>query len=420
MKKKRRKNRTVHVDFQEESTYFQLIENGSAFLEFVMAYVFSIGFQFLHEGHCSGASAFKRHSHYARTRLGGLTIWRIQCGECKATFSILPQFVLRYRSMSPEVAKKALIASDGGLSLERTSLMLHISAMSLYRLLCAIGVWHVAEVLWRAGLALPKYFLADEKHSKCLADKAYLPTIVEGRVIWHLGYTPEATAAAFQTSYAQFQQVALKVDPQYQPKGILIDGFESTRLSLRSLFPFALIGYCLLHAAKKVASKIKGVSSEVRNSLSRKFAKDLFAPAKFSGLEVFSVAQRLRHFSQRVEKEAGATNALAIKDWIAQKKAGWFTTLRNRQMPKTSTLLDQAHNHINRKLFMMQHFHRQGENKTRFINALAILYNIIPYQTRAKHAHLNGIQVQGAKMPHPDWFFSLMILTSAGGMIRGG
>ena len=420
MKKKRRKNCTVHVDFQEESTYFQLIQDGSSFLEFVVAYVLSLGFQFAHKCHCSRRSAFTRHSHYARARLKGLTIWRIQCCECKATFSILPHFVLRYRAISAEVAKNALIASDGGLSLERTSMILHLSAMSVYRLLCSIGVWPVAAVLLRAGLALPKYFLADEKQSKCLAAKAYLPTIVEGRVIWHLGYTTAATAEAFQASYAQFQQAALKADPTYQPQGILTDGFESTRLSLSSLFPLAVIGYCLLHAAKKVASKIKGVSAEIRQSLSRKFAKDLFAPAKLSGMEVFSLSQRLRHFSKRVEKEAGATNALAIKDWFAQKKEGWFITLQNRPMPKTSTLLDQAHNHLDRKLFMMQHFHHQEGNKTRFINALAILYNIIPYQTRAKHAHQNGIQVQGGKMPHQDWFFSLMILTSAGGMIRAG
>jgi hypothetical protein len=38
-----------------------------------------------------------RHSHYARVRLGGLTIWRIQCTRCRAVFTVLPHFVLRYR-----------------------------------------------------------------------------------------------------------------------------------------------------------------------------------------------------------------------------------------------------------------------------------------------------------------------------------
>jgi hypothetical protein len=41
-------------------------------------------------------------------------------------------------------------------------------------------------VLTRCGLPLPAYLLADEKHSHCLTDKVYLPTIVCGRVIWHL------------------------------------------------------------------------------------------------------------------------------------------------------------------------------------------------------------------------------------------
>ena len=66
----------------------------------------------------------------------------------------------------------------------------------------ATTVW--SRCLTRCGLPLPTYFLADEKHSHCLTDKVYLPTIVQGRVIWHLGYTTEASAAAFTQSYQEF------------------------------------------------------------------------------------------------------------------------------------------------------------------------------------------------------------------------
>jgi len=58
-------------------------------------------------------------------------------------------------------------------------------------------------VLTRCGLPLPTYFLADEKHSHCLREKVYLPTIVHGRVIWHLGYTGTASATAFTQSYGE-------------------------------------------------------------------------------------------------------------------------------------------------------------------------------------------------------------------------
>jgi hypothetical protein len=109
-------------------------------------------------------------------------------------FTVLPHFVLRYRQMRPEVAHHALLATHGGLSLERCAAMYHISPMALYRLVCALGHQSLVTVLTRCGLALPVYVLADEKHSHCLREKVYLPTIVQGRVIWHLGYTMEASA----------------------------------------------------------------------------------------------------------------------------------------------------------------------------------------------------------------------------------
>jgi len=130
--------------------------------------------------------------------------------------------------MSPEVARQALLATHGGLSLELCAVIWHISPMALYRLVCALGHQSLVTVLTRCGLPLPSYFLADEKHSRCLADKVYLPTIVRGRVIWHLGYTEEASAAAFTQSYGAFQRAAFQHEPSYRVQGILTDGFDST------------------------------------------------------------------------------------------------------------------------------------------------------------------------------------------------
>jgi len=88
--------------------------------------------------------------------------------------------------------------------------------MALYRLVCAFGQQSVVTVLTRCGLPLPVYFLADEKHSRCLTEKVYLPTIVSGRVLWHLGYTEEASAAAFTESYGEVQRTASQQEPLYR------------------------------------------------------------------------------------------------------------------------------------------------------------------------------------------------------------
>ena len=181
--------------------------------------------------------------------------------------TVLPHFVLRYRQMRPEVARDALLATHGGLSLELCAVLYHLSPMALHRLVCAFGHHSLVTVLTRCGLPLPVYFLADEKHSHCLPAKVYLPTIVCGRVIWHLGYTEEASAAAFTQSYGAFQRAASQQEPSYRVKGVLTDGFDSTTKSMRTLFPGARLGNCLRHALNKLPAKLVAIASPVRKAL---------------------------------------------------------------------------------------------------------------------------------------------------------
>jgi hypothetical protein len=287
-----RHNRTITVDFQDETTYFRLVDDGKAFLECILAFIMSLGFQLTHTTICRGGGCLTRLSHDVRVRLGGITIWRIQCTTCKAVFTVLPHFVLRYRSMRPDVARHALLATHGGLSLELCAVLYHISPMALYRLVCALGHQGLVTVLTRCGLALPIYFLADEKHTHGLTNKAYLPTIVSGRVLWHLGYSEEASAAAFTRSYQAFQRVALDQEPSYRVLGILTDGFDSTTKSMRTLFPGARLGNCLRHALNKLPKQLAAMASPVRKALGSQFHTLWYRARQRKGLRVFALGQR--------------------------------------------------------------------------------------------------------------------------------
>ena len=325
--KRTRENRTITVDFQHEATYFQLLGDGKAFVEFVIAFILSLGFQLKHKATCSGGGCLTRHSHYLRVRLGGVTIWRLQCTTCHAVFTVLPHFILRYRQMRPEVARDALLATHGGLSLELCAVLYHISPMALYRLICAFGHHSLVTVLTRCGLPLPVYFLADEKHSRCLTDKVYLPTIVCGRVLWHLGYTEAASTAAFTQSYREFQQAALQQEPSYRVRGSLTDGFDSTTSSMRTLFPGARLGNCLRHTINKLPGKLTAVPSSVRTTLRSQFHTLLHRARQRKGLRVFALGQRLRHFADHVAATAGPANGARVRRWVQEKKAGWYAVL---------------------------------------------------------------------------------------------
>jgi hypothetical protein len=299
-------------------------------------------------------------------------------------------------------------------SLELCAVLSHISPLALYRLLCALGHHSLVAVLTRCGLPLPTYFLADEKHTHCLTTKAYLPTIVSGRVLWHLGYTEEASAAALTQSYGAFQRAALHQEPSYRVRGILTDGFDSTTKSLRTLFPGVRLGTCLRHALLKLPKKLVAIASPVRQALRTQCHTLWYRARQRKSLRVFALGQRLRRFADHVTMTAGAANGQRVRHWFQAKKAGWYAVLADPQMPVTSTLLDQAHNAIDRKLFMMKAFYHPGGNQQAFLTGLAHLYNLVPYQRRAQHAGQCGVEVEGGCVPTRDWFLNIQILTSGG------
>src|SRR5215510_5393829 len=409
-----RQNRTITVDFHDETTYSHLLGDGKAFLEWVLAFILSLGFQLKHKTTCGGGGCLTRHSHYVRVCLGGVTIWRIQCTRCKAVFTVLPHFVLRDRQMRPEVAREALLATHGGLSLELCAMICHLSPMALYRLVCAFGHQSLVAVLTRCGLALPVYFLADEKHSRCLTETVYLPTIVRGRVIWHLGYTEDASAVAFTQSYGEFQRAASQQEPASRVRGILTDGFDSTSKSMRTLFPGARLGNCLRHALIKLPKKLAAIASPVRKALRAQFHTLLYRARQRKGLRVFALGQRLRRFADYVTITAGAANGKRVRQWFQEKKAGGYVVLADPQMPVTSTLLEQAHTTIERKVCAMTGFHHPRGSQHACLTGLAHRYNLVPYQRRAQHAGHCGVEVEGGRVPTADWMLNLQILTSGG------
>src|SRR2546421_3025079 len=228
------------------------------------------------------------------------------------------------------------LATHGGLSLELCAVLYHLSPMALYRLLCAFGHHSLVTVLTRCGLPLPVYFLADEKHSRCLTDKVYLPTMVCGRVLWHLGSTEAASTAAFTQSYREFQQAALQQEPSYRVRGILTDGFDSTTSSMRTLFPGARLGNCLRHAINKLPTKLVAIASPVRKALRSQFHALLSRVRQRKRMRVVALGQRLRHCADHVAHTAGAGNRAPVRREMQGKKSSQQAGLERSQIPVSS------------------------------------------------------------------------------------
>jgi hypothetical protein len=104
-------------------------------------------------------------------------------------------------------------------------------------------------------------------------------------------------------------------------------------------------------------SRLAGIAP-LRQALCTQFHTLLYRARQRKSLRVFALGQRLRHFADHIATTAGTANGERVRRWFQAKKAGWYAVLEDPQMPATSTLLDQAHNAMERKLFAMKGFVR--------------------------------------------------------------
>jgi hypothetical protein len=50
-------------------------------------------------------------------------------------------------------------------------------------------------------------------------------------------------------------------------------------------------------------------------------------------LQVFALGQTLRHFATAVSRNAGEANGERVRQWVQEKKVGWYAVLDDPQMP---------------------------------------------------------------------------------------
>lgn len=142
---------------------------------------------------------------------------------------------------------------------------------------------------------------------------------------------------------------------------------------MRTLFPGARLSNCLRHAINKLPKKRAAIASPVRKALRSQLHPLLDRVRQQQSLRVCALGQRLHHFADHGAHTAGEANGNRVRQWFQDKKAGWYAVLEDVRMPVTSTLLDQAHNAIERQLFAMKGFHHPGGSRPAFLTGLAHL-----------------------------------------------
>jgi len=229
-----------------------------------------------HDG-CTDQSHYTIHSQRNR-HLQGLSgqretipICRVRCQACRAVFTMLPSFILRYRRQDADCLGKLLEMNLGmGLTLRETASI--YSWMGVEQGWQPSWVWTLVQwlgyllpvslLLMRMGLTPPEHLLSDEKFAVLNGEKVYLFLVSEQELIWYGKWMSNTDEDSFTETIEAFcvemdggarSSGQLEADDEYVPISVTTDGWVASQNAWERQVPSITLMECKLHGNKRVS-----------------------------------------------------------------------------------------------------------------------------------------------------------------------
>lgn len=228
-----------------------------------------------------------------------------------------------------------------------------------------------------------------------------------------VGIAEAADADALSKAYQEFQQEALQLNPNYAPKSVNTDGWESTQNAWKKLFPGIRLILCFLHAVLGIQQRCRRMSDVFQTVTDKLWHL-------YHSLNPKQFAQRLRRLDEWAKgAKTDLPDAVHQKLLSLKAKAPQFmVTFELPAAARTSNQVDRLMNYQDRLLYAMQYFHGTLDAATQVLRAMAMLWNFHPYcrKVQALEPHsmspfedLNGFRY------HDHWLRNLLIASSLNG-----
>ena len=433
--KRHNQNRTAIIYFgPEQKDYLNLIEaeDRTNFIQFIQRPLQEQLVSEMHHDGCSDTSRYTIHGLRERRVQGWLgesqiiPIVRVRCQCCRAVFTVLPSFLMRYRRQDTDCLGKLMEMNLGmGLSQRETATIFAWNqADHLWRpgWVWALIQWlghllPVSLLLMRLGLVPPKHLLSDEKFATLAGEEVYLFLIAQEELIWHAEWLENTTQASFDSSIAGFletidcaaaQVPILESNEAYSPDSVTTDGWKPVQAAWAEQVPDIKLIECNLHGRKRVDKTLEEyikAHPEVSHQEQEKIKSDFDAIFAAPSLSAFS--QRLR----RAEERYGEDEILLKRLEIIKDKRFLFTNhLKFEDAPAFSSALDRSMRFLDEKLLSFGQFRAAGSINP-MLNAWAIVNNLRSFLPGAKKAGQSLAEYFGAKLKGIPWMEALNLCT---------
>jgi len=207
-------------------------------------------------------------------------------------YLVHPCFVLPYlRGNTKEVSI--------GLRTRKYNLPYHViadtfgrDAMYWYRLELSLSFNSLVGTTIKKAVYLPKHILVDEHHDKLRREKVYVCTTVANDCFLGAALSENISFKALEKAYGIFKKESQLIKPGYEPLTVNMDGFQSTRQAITTLYPNSIAILCFLHGYLKIKNNASKRYSDYFEHISDKVW------TAYQATDKRSFAQRIRRVQE--------------------------------------------------------------------------------------------------------------------------
>jgi hypothetical protein len=277
------------------------------------------------------------------------------------------------------------------------------------RMIIQLGQNDIVGTTVKDPAKLPEHVLADEKHTRWNGKKAYIAaTVAEGCVLG-ASLTLAADEAHLTEAYRQFKQEAQRLDPDYQPQTVNTDGWSSTQLAWKNLFPSITIILCFLHSFLSIRSRGKHLKDTFQAITQRVW--DIYHASKPSNF----LAQIAELQSWAHTHVTGPTLDAILK--LCSKADLFILAFDFPDAYRTSNMIDRQLDPFDRCLYAARYFHGHLSSAEYQVRAWALFHSFQPYCPRAKIHQLyqSPFHKLNGFVYHDNWLQNLLVASSLRG-----
>lgn len=328
----------------------------------------------------------------------------------EAVFTIRPSFVLPYMTGYTNEVEKALFLRQWAVPPYALAYIFGRDESYWYRLENRFGRNSLVGTTVKDVDKLPPDLLADEKHTRCNGNKAYIATTVGQDCVLGASISLGADEHSLTEAYGHFKTEVHNVSPAYTPDTLNTDGWRSTHLAWLTLFPSITVILCFLHAFINIRSRCKGL-------------KEQYHTIKSKVWDIYHALDRQTFQEKMVELETWAKaslphgTALQAILKLCGKAPSFLLAYQYPSAYRTSNMIDRHMAPMDRYLSSSKYFHGHLLSAEYGIRAWALLHNYWPYCPRAKVAaqYQSPAHKLNGRVYHANWLHNLLISASMGG-----